>query len=292
METLSTLIPRYLEGCQYERKLSPDTVKAYRIDLGQFARFAAGKSWTDRELLGQYIRQLNQNFAPRSVKRKLASLRAFFRELELEGQLTESPFDKLPIRIQSPRPIPRVIPGHMVRELLQSAYDAYTPGSRQVLRDIVVLELLFSTGLRVSELCAISTDSFRLEEEMFRLLIRGKGRKERVIQITTPELLELMKRYCREFSREIDQTGSVLINRRGGPLSPQSVRRIIQRQLRRMGASLRVTPHMFRHPYVKPTTKKFLSFFKFEMAISLRAFLCFALLLSIKEGPQFVPSIW
>lgn len=54
----------------------------------------------------------------------------------------------------------------------------------------------------------------------------------------------------------------------------------------------RLTMHALRHPYVKPTTKKFLSFFKFEMAISLRAFLCFALLLSIKEGPQFVPFIW
>lgn len=89
METLSTLVPRYLEACQYERKLSLDTVKAYRIDLAQFARFAAGENWADRELL-------------------------------------------------------------------QSAYDAYTPGGREALRDIVVLELLFSTGLRVSELCSIS----------------------------------------------------------------------------------------------------------------------------------------
>lgn len=215
METLATLIPKYLDCCQYERRLSPDTVKAYRIDLTQFARFAAGKDWQDRELLGQFVRHLNQGFAPRSVKRKLASLRAFCRELELEGQLEESPFDKLPIRVQSPRPIPRVIPGQMVRELLQSAYDAYTPGDREALRDIVVLELLFSTGLRVSELCAISTGSFRLEEGMFRVLISGKGRKERVIQITTPELLELMDRYCRDFSQEIAGTGSILINRRG-----------------------------------------------------------------------------
>lgn len=249
METLSTLVPRYLEACQFERKLSPDTLKAYRTDLAQFARFAAGKNWADRELLGQYVRHLNQSFAPRSVKRKLASLRAFCHELELEGQLAENPFDKLPIRIQSPQPIPRVIPGQMIRELLQSAYDAYTPGDREALRDIVVLELLFSTGLRVSELCAISADSFRLEEGMFRILIRGKGRKERVIQITTQELLELMKQYCREFSQEIGRTGSILVNRRGRPLSPQSVRRIIQKRLRQMGSSLRVTPHMFRHTF-------------------------------------------
>lgn len=249
METLSTLITRYLEGCQFERKLSAGTVKAYRIDLAQFSRFAAGKDWANRELLGQYVRYLNQTFAPRSVKRKLASLRAFCRELKLEGELDESPFDKLPIRVQSPRPVPRVIPGQMVRELLQSAYNAYPSGGREALRDIVVLELLFSTGLRVSELCAISTTSFRMEEGMFRLLISGKGGKERVIQITTQELLELMKRYCREFSQEIEKTGSILINRRGQPLSPQSVRRIIQKQLQRVDPSLRVTPHMFRHTF-------------------------------------------
>lgn len=249
METLSTLVSCYLETCQYERKLSLDTVKAYCIDLAQFAQFAAGKNWADRELLGQYVRHLNQNFAPRSVKRKLASLRAFCRELELEGKLEESPFDKLPIRVQSPQPIPRVIPCQMIRELLQSAYDAYTPGDRETLRDIVVLELLFSTGLRVSELCSISTGSFRLEAGMFRILISGKGRKERVIQITNPELLELMRQYCREFSREIDKTDCILINRRGRPLSPQSVRRIIQKRLRQMDSSLRITPHMFRHTF-------------------------------------------
>ncbi len=166
--------------------------------------------------------------------------------------MKENPFQKLHLRIQSPQQIPRVIPGQMVRDILQAAYDAYqpaAPGGRQTLRDIVVLELLFSTGLRVSELCALTKASFRLEEGLLRLLIDGKGRKERVVQLATPELLRLMETYCREFSGEIQREGSILLNRRGRPLSPQSVRRIIHRYLTQVDPSSHITPHMFRHTF-------------------------------------------
>ena len=98
MQTLSQSINQYLEMCEYERNLSPDTIKAYRIDLRQFAEFTK-LEWTDRDLLNQYIKHLNQNFAPRSVKRKLASVRAFYHEQEFSGALQENPFHKLHIRI-------------------------------------------------------------------------------------------------------------------------------------------------------------------------------------------------
>lgn len=161
MQTLSSLIVNYLETGQYEKQLSPDTIKAYRIDLRQFLEFTKG-IWADKDTLDRYIKYLNQHFAPRSVKRKLASVRAFYHEMEILGELSENPFDKLHIRIHSPQQLPRVIPEQIVRALLQSAYDAYTPGCREILRDIMVLELLFSTGLRVSELCALSQDTFLL----------------------------------------------------------------------------------------------------------------------------------
>lgn len=157
MQTLSSLITGYLETDEYEKQLSPDTIKAYRIDLLQFLDFTGGE-WADKDVLNQYIKHLNQHFAPRSAKRKLASIRAFYHEMEMCGKLEENPFDKLHIRIHSPQQLPRVIPEQVVQALLQSAYNAYAPGYREVLRDIVVLELLFSTGLRVSELCALSKD--------------------------------------------------------------------------------------------------------------------------------------
>ena len=248
MQTLSSLIADYLEVGKYEKQLSPDTIKAYRIDLRQFLEFTEDV-WPDKEVLSQYIKHINQTFAPRSVKRKLASVRAFYYEMELCGKLEENPFEKLHIRIQSPKQLPRIIPEQVVQNLLQSAYDSYMPGCRETLRDIVVLELLFSTGLRVSELCALSKDTFQLSDNELRLLINGKGRKERIIQITTKELLQLLKVYYREFSEEIDDQGAILINRRGCPLSPQSVRRIIHKYLKQIGVENHITPHMFRHTF-------------------------------------------
>ena len=248
MKTFSSLIAEYLEVGEYEKQLSPDTIKAYRIDLRQFLEFAGG-DWPDRDVLNQYIKHINQTFAPRSVKRKLASVRAFYHEMELSGELDENPFDKLHIRIQSPKQLPRIIPEQTVQALLQSAYDSYIPGCRETLRDIVVLELLFSTGLRVSELCALSKDSFQLGDSELRLLINGKGRKERIIQITTAELLHLLKVYCGEFSCEIKEQESILFNQRGRPLSPQSVRRIINKYLKQIGVNNHITPHMFRHTF-------------------------------------------
>lgn len=248
MQTLSSLIAHYLETGECEKQLSPDTIKAYRIDLYQFVRFTEGM-WVDKDTLNQYIKYLNQHFAPRSVKRKLASIRAFYHEMELTGKLNENPFNKLHIRIHSPQQLPRIIPEQIVQTLLQSAYDAYAQGGREVLRDIVVLELLFSTGLRVSELCTLSQDAVLLSDSRLRLSVKGKGRKERIIQITTPELLQLMQKYYNAFSKEIQEQGVILFNHRGRPLAPQSVRRIINKYLNRIGASDHVTPHMFRHTF-------------------------------------------
>lgn len=248
MQMLSALIADYLETGKYEKQLSPDTIKAYRIDLRQFLDFTGGE-WADRNMLNQYIKHLNQHFAPRSAKRKLASVRAFYHEMEICGELGENPFNKLHIRIHSPQELPRVIPEQIVQALLQSAYNAYMPGCREVLRDIVVLELLFSTGLRVSELCALTRNTFLLNDSGLRLLVRGKGRKERILQIKTPELLQLVKTYCDAFSKEIQEQGVILFNQRGCPLSPQPVRRIINKYLERIDGASHVTPHMFRHTF-------------------------------------------
>ena len=101
----------------------------------------------------------------------------------------------------------------------------------------------------MSELCALSKDTFSLNDEELRLLINGKGGKERIIQIITPELLHLLHVYCSEYSKEIEEQGALLFNHRGRPLSPQSVRRIINKYMNRIGKTGHVTPHMFRHTF-------------------------------------------
>ena len=248
MQPLPVLIEEYLENCQYKKKLSAHTLKAYTIDLRQFASFA-GDPWMIKETVVQYVKYLNQTFSPRSVKRKLASVRAFFGDLEENDLLTTNPFKRLHIHMQTPRQLPRIIPTQTVQSLFEGAYGAYRAGRKEALRDIVVLELLFSTGLRVSELCALTRETFLLSDDSLRLLVYGKGRKERVIQIRTPELIALLKTYCQKNAGRIREQGAILYNRNGRPLSPQSVRGIVRKYVKLTGQAGRITPHMFRHTF-------------------------------------------
>ncbi len=248
METLSELAAWYLERAEREENLSPDTLKAYRIDLDQFLAFVGGGE-VDKALLSRYVQRLNQTFAPRSVKRKLASVHAFYQTL-LENELLEhSPFEKLRIHIHAPKQLPRIIPENVVEDLLRCAYQGDALSDRWRLRDLLVLELLFSTGVRVSELCKLSQKTVTLNGRSVRLLVDGKGRKERVIQIETPEIVALLESYCHAFEDEICNHGALLINDRGRPMEAQSVRRIINRYMGQLGTPLHVTPHMFRHTF-------------------------------------------
>lgn len=248
MQTLSSLISWYLTMNEQEKKLSPHTIKAYRIDLAQFLCFAEQRE-VNKDLLSQYIQHLNTHFSPRSAKRKIASVRAFYQELDDNELLEKNPFEKLRVRIQTPKQLPRTIPEDMVRCLLDHVYHSYSDSRPYVLRDLVVLELLFATGVRVSELCSFTNATFRLEPHQLQLIVNGKGNKERILEITNPELLTLVQRYCKAFSSQISRHSHILVNDRGRPISPQSVRRMLQKYLSELGISYHVTPHMFRHTF-------------------------------------------
>lgn len=249
MPSLAELTAQYLRVCEFEKNLSADTLKAYRIDLAQFAAFVQERI-VDKALLEQYIAYLNQGFAPRSVKRKLASIHAFYIALEENDILVENPFRHLRVHISYPRELPRSIPEEVIKSLLQSSYQQYRL-NRDIwlLRDILVLELLFSTGMRVSELCRLTPETFRLGTGSLRLLIRGKGRKERALQLSTPEIITLAERYLTIFEPQVAEAGFILVNRRGHPLSTQGVRQIIRSRIEAAAIREHITPHMFRHTF-------------------------------------------
>lgn len=248
MFKLSDQIHNYLHACEYQKRLSGNTLKAYRIDLKQFCEYCSGKP-VDRPCISQYIAFLNSHYAPRTAKRKIASVRAFYKELAFNNVIEEDPFLRLNIRIKTPKPLPRTIPIATVESMLKSVYDAYNPKRRETLRDVLAFELLFSTGLRVSELCALTTETFILTENNLKLLINGKGQKERIIQLRNTDIIRVAKLYCSQYGEEIQRTGFILINHHGRPLSPQSVRQIIMHHLERTGITVHVTPHMFRHTF-------------------------------------------
>ena len=138
---------------------------------------------------------------------------------------------------------------NMVGRFHKSAYDNYQPSRRETLRDVFVLELLFNTGIRVSELCQLSKDTCLIGKGKVQLFVQGKGQKERVIQITMPDIVCLAEKYYDLYHEEIDNHGFFLFNRRGNCLSPQSVRFIINRHINKIQTSLHITPHMFRHTF-------------------------------------------
>lgn len=253
-QNIDTQIRDYLTHCKYEKNLNPKTLKAYETDLHQYAHFAETKeSAYCKESLQLYIIQLQNSYKIKSVKRKIASIKAFFNYLEYEEIIESNPFAKLRIKLHEPFLLPRTIPLTVVDLLLRCAYQvkaADTEGTFKYfcdLRDIAVLELLFATGMRVSELCSLRPEFVDLTEGTVK--IYGKGSKERIIQIGNEDVLTAVRAYYMAFSDSIEAAGWFFVNRLGHQLSDQSVRLIIRKYTDLAGIDLHITPHMFRHAF-------------------------------------------
>lgn len=180
MKELSMLLADYIEYCQYRKELNLKTLKAYQIDLNQFARFTGSPVLNPyaRTTVDRYITEIHKKYKPKTIKRKIASLKAFFHYLEYRELLQENPFTKLDIRFREPKLLPKTIPLHIIQEFLAVIYrqrrQAKTKCQRRaVLRDIAVSEVLFATGIRISELCSLKESDIDLENG--NILIYGKG---------------------------------------------------------------------------------------------------------------------
>lgn len=249
MQTIQQKIVRYLQDCEYQKELDSKTLKAYRIDLTQFAVFVEqGKLQINRDGVMAYIVSLHQSYKPRSVRRKIASLKAFCNYLEYEELLAENPFNRLRLKLDPPLILPRTIPLPDIEGILAAAYQSKkdVPGG-MALRDIAILELLFATGIRVSELCNLKPNDVRLEEG--EVIIYGKGAKERFVQIANPAVLQALQEYQVAFTIAIGEARNFFVNRLHRPLSDQSVRSIVRKYARLAGLEQRITPHMFRHSF-------------------------------------------
>ena len=249
MEFLKTEIQRYISACQYSKGLSSLTLKAYRIDLAQFLEHMNQKDFLAKDELSEYINLLHQKYKPKSAKRKVASIKAFYRYLEMEDIIEFNPFHKITFKFKEGLVLPRTIPIDDIKRILSYAYaiyeDAHTPyGKESCLRNIIILELLFSTGMRVSEVSHLELRNLELASGTIH--IWGKGSKERIMCITNTCISDILKKY-------LDQRRSgndyLFINRLGNRLSEQSIRNMIQTYARTSGVTIHITPHMFRHTF-------------------------------------------
>ena len=250
---LHTLIEKYLIYCELQKGLNPKTIKAYRIDLSQFKSYAKEQEEaSSKELICSYLESLHSKYKPKSIKRKLATLKAFYEYLTFEEIIEDNPFSKIHLKIKEPIILPRTIPEKILTKILNAAYQTLEEcktvySERSVIRDIAVLELLFATGLRVSELCNLKADDVNLLDSYIKTF--GKGSKERIIQICTPDVLTALKQYKKCFKAEIDNTGYFFVNRLSNRLSDQSVRFMINKYANQISSNIHITPHMFRHTF-------------------------------------------
>ena len=254
MKTLQAQIKSYLEFCEYQKKLDSKTIRAYRIDLNQFANRI--NSNTIEEItplqIENMIIKFHKKYKPKTVRRKIASIKAFYHYLEYREIIEKNPFNKIQVKFREPIVLPKTIPLHTIESFLLTIYKQRSTASttfqkRNALRDAAVAELLFSTGIRISELCLLSPADIDLFDKT--ILIHGKGNKERILQIGNNDVNNILLEYKENFKYEIEKCNHFFVNQSGNPLSDQAVRRMINKYTKLAAIEQHITPHMFRHTF-------------------------------------------
>jgi integrase/recombinase XerD len=244
------LVDAWLDHLRIERRRSANTVDSYARDLEHLRQFAAGRSQPlealDRRALEAFVRELmGRGLSPRSVARVVSSTRGFFRYLVVHRHVDANPADDL----QPPRAwaaLPKYLSVEEVDRLM-TLPDITTPKG---LRDRAFIELLYATGLRVTELVSLGTTSLNLEAGY--LTTQGKGGKERLVPIGD-EAASWVARYLREGRPRLLRTRAatrLFVNARGGTaLSRLGVWKILKQYGTRAGLGRRLSPHVLRHSF-------------------------------------------
>jgi integrase/recombinase XerC len=240
--TIASAVGAYLERGRIERGLSDNTLDAYRRDLGAFVEFANRYGVTepgriDRTLVRRFIAQLStRGYAARSIARKVSSVRAFLDDAATRGIIEANPADRIP-QPARPRTLPRAVPAGS----LALALDDLDADDPVAIRDRAILETLYGTGLRVSELASMTVADVR-GRNFVRVV--GKGGKERSVPLTG-QAMRAIARYlasARPMLASEGAGGSLWVGVRGGSLDVRGIRRIVRG---RIGSF----PHALRHSY-------------------------------------------
>jgi len=236
-------------GYQYSQNRSEYTVVAYQTDLNQFFRFAAFELGQEPEtitvdlidiyIVRSFLGALSEHgLARKSMARKLAALRSFFKFLCSKEILQNNPVQ----RVASPK-LGRKLPHFLYQDQVEGLLGAPDEADLLGYRDKVILELLYGSGLRVSELVGLDLENLDLESGLIRVL--GKGSKERVVPVTN-YAIEAIKTYL---GMREDQNRALLLNYQGTRLTERSVRRILDKLVAKISLEQHVNPHMLRHSF-------------------------------------------
>lgn len=246
-------VAAFLQHLRWERGYSQHTIRNYTLDLQAFFHFWGPKgsvTWTqiDSDLVRAYLSTLHSHKAKKTVLRRLAALKSFLRFLVDKGVVAENPLKFLP----SPKDevlLPEVL-SESEMEILLASFDSTKEG----LRNQALIELLYSTGLRVSELADLDVSLFSWGELNCggSIRVRGKGQKERLVvfgEMAGKALIVYHQRRAEFFSRSGGETDALFLNSRGERLSVRGIERIVRSQAVTAGLCKNVTPHTLRHSF-------------------------------------------
>ena len=239
------LISTYLDYCKTHKRLSSHTIRAYKNDLMQFYN-------SDYDNVESYIEQLTQsNIKTNTLRRKIACMKVFYNYLKYQNIIEENPFNQLRFQFRTEKILPKTIPHDILKSIFlyleQRVVLSKTDYQKQhAERNLLIISLLLSTGIRISELCHIHLKDINLSNKTLRII--GKGKKERILFLGDQTTFNLLETYINKNGKE---SNDFLFPGKHSPkpLSEQSVRLILKRIVEQNSLSKTITPHMFRHSF-------------------------------------------
>lgn len=242
---MQRFIEKFMNYLNVEKNSSPHTITNYKIDLGAFSTFLGEKdiSAVDHLMLRRFLAEMRaKNYSKRTVARKLASLRTFFKFLYREGHIKTNPITAI-MTPKLDKKLPKFLDVDTVVKLLTKPDDVSVAG----LRDRALLETLYSTGIRVSELVGLDIDDIDFISGVIKVL--GKGSKERVVPIGE-EALRAIRRYTdRRDDWKPKDRNAVFLNKSGKRLTDRSVRRMLDKYITSCSITEKISPHSLRHSF-------------------------------------------
>ena len=229
---------KFLDYLKYERGFSDYTIKSYSTDLKEFYEFSK-KDTVNIELVRKYLRYLyEKNYSNRSISRKVSSLKSYFKYLEGEGIIKDN-FMRL---ISNPK-LEKTLPNYLNYQDLEKLLNFPDRNNKYGLRDALILEMLYSSGIRVSELANMKLKDIDFKDK--KILVLGKGNKERYVYYGS-KCDSLLKKYL-----DMDHMDSpyLFIGKRKDRLNEREIRLIVTESAKKAGINIHVTPHTLRHTY-------------------------------------------
>lgn len=238
-------IDKFINYLRVERNASPHTIVNYSKDLAVFKEFIGDREieTVDHLMLRRFLAELrSKNYSKRTIARKLASLRSLFRFLYREGHITKNPITAIST-LKLDKKLPVFLDVGKVERLLQSPSTDNVKG----LRDRALLETLYSTGIRVSELVGMDVSDVDFISGVVKVL--GKGSRERIVPIGEPALKAMRVYIDRRGTEKVRDAAAIFLNRSGKRLTDRSVRRVVDTYIRACSIAEKVSPHSLRHSF-------------------------------------------